>query len=303
MATLPNLTRLRYFAVVADTLNFRQASEILHIAQPALSRSIQTLEDELGFKLLYRTTRHVSLTDAGAILAEDAKQAIQLLESSVQRSRQLAAGKAGEITLAYSAQVAQDTLSDLVLQFREFRPSVAVGLYQMASDEQLQAIKNSQVDVGLMLSDACTAHLSHSRVYEERFVLLVSRKHPLADRKSVALDELAALDFVMGSAGRWATFISIVNNVCHKAGFLPTVVDEASDVPVLLELVALERGVTLYGSAITSLLRPDVVAVPISDAHAAFDIGIVWDEKRLSPLGQELVAFIESKDTWGYGKS
>ncbi|RUM96103.1 LysR family transcriptional regulator [Pseudaminobacter arsenicus] len=290
---LPDLTRLRYFVAVADTLNFRQASELLNIAQPAVSRAIQMLEAELGYKLLARTTRRVTLTEAGAVLARDARQAMQLLERSVRHSRQLASGKAGEIIAAYSAQAAHGPMADIVIRFRNALPSASVSLYQMASHEQLQAIESGQVDLGFMLSAACKPPLSHLRVVTERFVLLVSRYHPFSDRGSVALSEVKDAQFVMGTNKRWETFRTLVNSACLTAGFLPTIVEEADDVPVLLQLVSLQRGVTLYGSAITATLPPDVVAVPVSDPQAAFDIGIAWDARRQTPLASEFISFVE----------
>lgn len=292
--SLPSLTRLRYFVAVAETLNFRKASETLHVAQPAVSRSVQMLEKELGFKLLTRTTRRVRLTEAGSMLAEDARRAMRILELSVHNSRQIASGQAGEVLLAYSAQAAHGLMADLVVQFQQSHSSAAVGIYQMASDEQQQAIENGQIDVGFMLLAACSDSLSQIFVRRERFVLLVSRHHHFATRESIALKELTESPFVMGSQKRWGSFLSLVETACRVAGFSPTVVEEAGDVPVLLQLVAQQRGVTLYGSAVTLILPPDVVAVPISDTHAAFDIGLAWDATRMSPLVKEFVSFVES---------
>ncbi|ASK34265.1 LysR family transcriptional regulator [Alcanivorax sp. N3-2A] len=289
-----NLSRLRYFVTVADTLNFRQASEILNVAQPAISRSIQMLETDLGFKLLDRTTRRVNLTVAGAALADDAREALQLLERSVRHSRRLASGQAGEVILAYSAQAAQGPMADLVVEFRHSHPGTAVSLYQMSSDEQSKALKAGQIDLGLMLSAACDASMNHLLVCHEPFVALVPESHPLARRDAIALRELQGLDFVAGTPKRWSTFLSLLNEVCQGAGFLPTVVEEASDVPVLIRLIAQGRGVTLYGASITTMLPPGVVAVPISDRHAFFDIGVVWDNKHISPLAGEFVAFLNT---------
>lgn len=298
---LPDLTRLRYFLAVAETLNFRQASERLNIAQPAVSRAIQMLEAELGYRLLQRTTRRVTLTEAGAVLARDARQAMQLLERSVRHSRQLASGKAGELILAYSAQAAHGPMADLVIRFRNFLPSASVSLYQMASHEQLLAIESGRIDLGFMLSAACKPPLSHMRVMTERFVLLVSRYHPFSRRDSVALGEIKDAQFVMGTNKRWETFRTLVNSACLSAGFLPTVIEEADDVPVLLQLISMQRGVTLYGSAVTATLPPDVVAIPITDPHAAFDIGIAWDARRHTPLVGEFLAFVEARSQ-GQGK-
>lgn len=291
---LPNFTRLRYFVAVADTLNFREASEILHVSQPAVSRSVQKLEAELGVKLLDRTTRRVALTAAGSVLADDAKRALQILERSIRRARQLVSGEAGEVILAYSAQAAHSPMADLVVQFQQAHPRVLVSIYQMASDEQQQAMATGQIDVGFMLSAACNPSFCHLHLHRERFVLLAARDHPLTARKSITVDELRDVDFVTGTDRRWKTFLSIINTVCRTAGFEPTVIEEASDEPVLLQLIGQQRGVALYGASITPTLPPDVMAIPVRDPHAAFDIGVAWNGERVSPQVKEFIAFVKA---------
>ncbi|WP_283801607.1 LysR substrate-binding domain-containing protein [Nitratireductor sp. GZWM139] len=289
---VPDLTRLRYFLAVAEELNFRKASERLNVAQPAVSRAVQALEKELGFRLFDRTTRRVSLTDAGEVLANDAKKAMLLLERSTRHARQLASGYAGEIVIAYSAQASYGPMAEFVVKFRSAHPSATISLYQMASHEQLRALEAGEVDVGFMLSAACKAPLSLLPVVKERFVLLVSIYHPLSRRTAVSLSELKDAGFVMGTDKRWETFRSLVSNSCLSAGFLPTIIEEADDVPVLLQLVALQRGVTLYGSSIRSALPEDIVAIPLIDDCAQFEIGVAWDRTRETPLVKEFICFL-----------
>jgi DNA-binding transcriptional LysR family regulator len=289
----PDLVRLRYFLAVAKSLNFREASEALNVAQPAISRAVQMLEAELGFRLLNRTTRRVSLTKAGAVLARDAEEAMSLLNRSMRNARQVAAGEAGEIIVAYSAQSTNGPMAVLVVGFRSAFPQSTISLYTMASHEQLSSIENGEIDVGFLLAAACRKPLSHRLVGRERFVLLVSKHHALAQRKTVWLKELADMPFVLGTAKRWETFRTLVNGACLNAGFLPDVAEEADDVPVLLQLVSLRRGVTLYGSAIMPTLPPDIAAIPIADAHATFDVSVAWDDRRKTPLVQAFVKFVE----------
>ncbi|MEO9338731.1 LysR family substrate-binding domain-containing protein [Mesorhizobium sp. SB112] len=212
----------------------------------------------------------------------------------MRQARQLANGKAGEIIIAYSAQAAHGPMADLVVRFKNENPSATLSLYQMSSHEQLQAIERGEVDIGFMLSAACKSSLSQLRVCRERFVLLLSGHHPLAKAETIGLSALRDAPFVMGTSKRWETFRSLVNSACVQAGFLPNIVEEADDVPVLLQLVALQRGVTLYGAAISSTLPSQVIAVPISDPHANFDIVVAWDGKRNAPLVDKFVGFLRA---------
>jgi DNA-binding transcriptional LysR family regulator len=294
MTQSPDLIHLRYFLAVADELSFRAAAENLNVAQPAVSRGIQQLEAKLGFKLLERTTRHVALTPAGSVLAKQAADAMQLLQRAVRNAGQVAAGTAGEIIVGYSAQAANGVMPEIVVRFRTAFPDAQVGLYSLASDEQIAALQSGRTDLGFLLSNACKAPLQHMVISRERFVLLISKYHPFAARTSVHVSDLADMPFVMGTPKRWASFRSLIDNVCLKAGFLPTVVEETDDVPVLLQLVSLQRGVTLYGTSVVPSLPPDIKAVKIKDVHATFDLSIAWRSDP-TPLVREFIALARSR--------
>ena len=284
-----DLTQLRYFMAVAATLNFRRAAEQLNVAQPAVSRAIQQLESRLGFELLHRTTRRVTLTPAGAAFAKQAGDAMQQLEQAVRNAKQISTGTAGEIILGYSAQAANGVMPEIVVRFRAAFPNAQVGLYSLASDEQVAALLSGRTDIGFMLAEACRAPLEHMVIARERFVVLLSKFHPLAKRASISIADLADVPFVMGTPKRWATFRSLVDNMCLKVGFLPNVREEADDVPVLFQLLSLQRGVTIYGAPVTPSLPPDIKAVAIKDDFANFNLAIAW-RKDASPLVR---AFIE----------
>ena len=291
MNRVPDLGRLRCFVAVADTLSFREAAQRLNIAQPAVSRAVQQLETELGFKLFERTTRRVTPTPAGLALAREAAEALKALQRAVRQATQIAAGDAGELVIGYSAQATHGPMAEIIIGFRNAYPGADVSLYSLSSQEQLPALESGRIDLGFLLSAACKPPLRHVVVAHERFVLLVARQHPLAQRSSVALKELVTTPFVLGTPKRWQTFRQLVANACLAAGFVPAVAEEADDVPLLLQLVSLGRGVTLYGSAIVPMLQPDIVAIPIDDRQAGFDLSIAWRADRQTRLVGEFVTF------------
>ncbi|MGA0598667.1 LysR family transcriptional regulator [Enterovirga sp. CN4-39] len=289
MDNTPNLARIRYFLAVAEQLSFRGAAEQLHVAQPALSRAVKLLEAELGYPLFERTTRRVTLTPPGALLADEARASLQQLERALRHAGQLAAGRSGQIVIGYSAQAANRVMPKLVMRFRDAVPEAEVGLYSIASDEQLPALTSGRIDVGILLAAACVPPVKHFQVAFERVVAIIPENHFLARRNSVLLKELSELPFVLGTAKRWFTFRSVINNLCLAAGYLPRVVEEADDVPLLLQLVALGHGITLYGSEALPLLPSSLVALPIRDRHANFGISVAWQPDREPPLVQELL--------------
>jgi DNA-binding transcriptional LysR family regulator len=291
---LPELSRLRCFLSVAEVLSFRGAADRLNVAQPAISRAVQRLEAEIGFPLLERSTRRVSLTPAGALLAHEANAALDQLARGLAAARQLHAGTAGEIVVAYGNQAASGVMLDLVMAFRGAFPDAQVGLYSLSSDEQWAALRDGSIDLGFLLTAACREGLRHLIVARERFVVLVAAGHPFASKPSVRLRTLADMPFVLGTAKRWGTFRSLVDDACKRAGFDPQIIEEADDAPLLLQLVALGRGVTLYGSGIAPSLPPGIKAVPVSDARAWFEVSVAWDENRRRPLVDAFLALARS---------
>jgi DNA-binding transcriptional LysR family regulator len=290
---LPNLTHLRYFLAVGETLSFRQASEHLNVAQPAVTRAVQLLESEVGYRLLERTTRRVSLTPAGAHLFKEANAALAHLAAGVRDAKQYDLGTVGELAIAY-AGVAPASASSFAAEFRRAYPEARVVMYMRTSQECSTLLQAGQIDVAFMLTAACSDALSHCIVRRHRFVAVLSKDHPLAERTTLALSELSDSEFVMGGQSRMRIFASLVDAACRNAGFPPKVVDEANDTTLLMQLVAQGRGVTLYGPEIVTSLPPGVVVVPLVDEAAAYDISIAWSARRETPLVKKFVELVSA---------
>ncbi|MFM2281680.1 MAG: hypothetical protein RLZZ444_3911 [Pseudomonadota bacterium] len=292
---LPNLRQLSYFTVVAETLNFREASVRLNIAQPAISRAIRELEDALGCKLFERTTRNVRLTPEGAALAEGTRKAWRELDIAVRHMKQVSAGNAGDVVIGYSAQAAHGPMSKLLLLFKATHPDISIKLRLLSSEEQAAELSSGGIDLGFFLSAAVKSGLDHFPIAEESFVVLLPSFHPLAQRHAIDLLELREEPFVIGTPERWRTFRSLIEGACLQAGFLPEVVGSADDVPLLLEMVASGQGVTLYGSSIVPTMPPGLAAVPTTANVASFHISLAWKRQQLLPAAARLVAFAQSQ--------
>ncbi|MFQ6185945.1 LysR family transcriptional regulator [Sinorhizobium meliloti] len=283
--------KLRVFRSVGSTLSFRKAGEELCIAQPAVSRAVKALEDELGLTLVERTTRRVALTPAGDILLRHVEDAFLKIQHGTRLAKQAASGEAGNLLIGYSALATYGPMAELVLQYNRHKPDVITELRGLTSIEQIEAVKKGAIDCGLVLTVACREPDSHFVLFREQMVALVSRHDELANRPEISLMEITHKPFVFGPMRRWATFRSVVDSVCLQSGFLPNVKEEPDDVPVLLRCIQLRKGISLYGASIRESLPPDIMAIPITDAHASFEISLVWDPTNESPLTREFVKF------------
>ena len=286
----PHLRQLRYFSVVAETLNFNGAAKKLNISQPAISRAISNLELDLGHKLFDRTTRHVSLTPEGAALADGARDMWQTLDGALRRMDQISKGNAGDLTIAYSAQAAHGPMSGLLVAFKRDFPTVRIKLRLMSSEEQLTELEKGQIDLGFLLSAAVPSTIKHVKIAQERLVALMPIYHGLSARKKIPLHALANEDFIMGTRARWQTFRALIESACLKSNFLPNIVGTADDVPLLLEMVAAGQGITLYGQSIVNTLQPTIASVPIEGPEQNFEISLFWNDKNCLPTTKSFIA-------------
>src|ERR1700752_2010154 len=129
------LRHLRYFVVVGETLSFNKAAAKLRIAQPALSRQVRDLEDEIGVDLFSRSPRGVTLTAEGKLFLEEARAILQRTEEATTRTRALARGEYGELHIGYSPTPTAEILPPALVAFQKAIPGVKIILHDLAGDE------------------------------------------------------------------------------------------------------------------------------------------------------------------------
>jgi DNA-binding transcriptional LysR family regulator len=183
---VPDLRRLGYFVAVAEERNFTRAAERLHVAQPALSRQIRLLEQELGVELLRRTTHTVELTAAGELLLERGSRLLGDADALWRAVQRTAAGLRGTVKLAYGASAGYETAPKLLAALAERLPELEIETQVLSSAAILEGVAAGTLDAGIV---RCAPH-GHVLRKEPQGVLL-RPDHPLAARATIALDALA----------------------------------------------------------------------------------------------------------------
>jgi DNA-binding transcriptional LysR family regulator len=246
------LRQLRYFVEIADQGSFTKAAETLAIAQPALTTQIQKLEAEFGAQLFVRTTRGIVLTEVGVVALEQARRTIVAADAT-KRSAQLASEASGARLIAGFSRIFPFLpIARTVRRIRRERPNIKVELREMWSSEQIEALAAGALDVAFVHDTGAPVdhELVTVPVAEESVTAAIPDGHRLATRRQIALGELADEDFV---APAETTFGETVRDEvfaeCRRAGFQPRVVQESSDVRILLGLVSAGLGVALLLSS------------------------------------------------------
>jgi DNA-binding transcriptional LysR family regulator len=146
------LRHLRYFVAAAETENVSRAALKLHVSQPALSRQIRDLEDEIGFCLLERTAKSVRLTDAGRAFFSDARALLQHADEAVRRARAVASAEPSELHVGYSPTPTAEILPKTLRAFQQAMPNVHVRLYDWSDKDILDGVRDGRLQLGLIRS-------------------------------------------------------------------------------------------------------------------------------------------------------
>jgi DNA-binding transcriptional LysR family regulator len=275
---------LRYFVAVAEELNFSRAAERLHMAQPPLSAAIRQLERALGAQLLMRTTREVSLTDAGEVFLLGARRVLEALDLAVVATRRAAVGQLGTLRLAFSAAARYETLPAIGRTFRRSHPDVAVVTEEMSNVQMGPALRAGLVDVAVALCPELTAGVRTEVVRHERIVALVPRWHSLAGEARIALCELAADPFVLPPRRAAPRLHDTLIELCQRSGFQPAA--RAGGWQSAWELDALpELGlVSLAPESVSRGAPANVAVLSLVDTDERLETAIVTRSNETSPL-------------------
>jgi DNA-binding transcriptional LysR family regulator len=192
------LRHLRYFLAVGEEQHYGRAAGRLRVAQPALSRQIQDLEEELGFKLFERLPRGVKLSAAGQLFLEDARRILREVNEAAARAARVARGQSGTLRVGFTESASwRGVVPESFRRFREMQPDAELQLQPSPSLVQLDALRSGRLDAGFVFNMPKTdPELDARPVAIERIELAVPTSHPVAKLKQVRLRELAGTPFV-----------------------------------------------------------------------------------------------------------
>jgi DNA-binding transcriptional LysR family regulator len=284
------LRQLRYFATVARELNFTRAAAKLHVAQPALSRQVKQLEDELGVGLLTRNKRGVELTPKGRAFLIEAEEILQHSERAMQSAR---GNGAGPLKIGYVWGLFHSIVPQILQRFRALEPNIAVHLFDMAAAEQSKALAQGKLDAGFigLAFEAESAGLAMQRMGTTRFVVALPKRHPLAKRRAVNLKALEGEVFLLISEEHFPGASRVMREACRAAGFKPRTL-EVERGHTILSLVAAGCGVALLPEALRDLPHSNMVFRPVA-APISADLFIAWGKGFDGAARGNLLAAVE----------
>jgi DNA-binding transcriptional LysR family regulator len=257
-----------------------------------LSRQIQDLEEEIGFKLFERLPRGVKLNPAGKLFLEDARRILQEISDAAARAARVARGRSGTLRVGFTENASwRGVVPDSFRRFREKQPDAELQLHPAASLDQIEAIRAGRLDAGFVnfMPDA-DPELDQLAVGNPHVELAVPKRHPLAKLKKARLRDLVDAAFVWFP--RWAgpALYDQLMEACYRGGLKsPRIVQEGNNEATILSLVSTGLGVGwVLGTA--RWRSPATVAIlPVVDLNVTLRLALAWRRDNTSPL---LVSFI-----------
>jgi LysR family hydrogen peroxide-inducible transcriptional activator len=235
------LDQLRHFLKVAEHSNFTRAAEDIALSQPALSRSVGRLEEELGQPLFERQTRSVSLTDAGHLLLERAQQILLLVDDTKALFND--DGQTGRIRVAAIPTIAPYFLPERLKRFHREFPNASVIVHEDTTENLLKKLNDGLVDVMIAALPIEARYLQIEKLFDEELLLVTAKENPLAKRKSIQLHDIESLPFVL--LGEAHCLTDSIVSFCRQKSFHPLSVERTSQLATVQELVALDHGISL----------------------------------------------------------
>src|ERR671910_170590 len=283
------LRQLRYFVAVAEESHFGRAAQRLHMSQPPLSMQIKGLEVELGVELLNRSTRRVTLTDAGRTFLERARAILSAVEEAKGAARSAEQGMQGRLEVGFISSASLSLLPPSIRLFRERFGGVELELKELTSAQQIDALYEGGIRVGLVRLPLRAPGIRFEPVLEERLVIALPSGHALGGPDRVSLETIADLPLIFFTRQLIPGFHAQIVELFQRVGAFPKVAQHAVHLQTIVGLVASGVGIAILPASAERASREGVVYRALDVPDATSWMGLAWVEGDESKLVKNFV--------------
>lgn len=278
------LRHLRYFVAVAEGLSFRGAAQRLNLAQPALTAQIKSLEEELGVKLFERTTRSVTLTNAGRVFLEEAAGVLKAANRAEARARNAEQGLVGTLRIGIITPSANAWLAHVVGEFRVKHPAVELSFFDLPSIEQIHRLRDHELDVGFLRPPIGLPQLDYQLVEQSQQVLALPSGHRLVTKETLEWADFHDEPMVVMHPNLQHGFYDAFFSHCARAGATPRIAQYANDVHTKMWLISAGLGIAPTTAALAEVKRPGLALRPLPPGLPPVQTALVWQRNDESPI-------------------
>jgi DNA-binding transcriptional LysR family regulator len=292
-----DLRHLRYFQAVAEELSFSRAAKRLHIAQPALSRTVQDLETQIGARLIERNRRTFALTPAGRVLLSEASLLLERFEESLRRVRRTAAGEEGELRLGYIGPPTQGFLGRLLYEYRHRFPKVSVHLEERTPERVWEMVARGRLSVALTrpLPGQGGRALNTLPLREEPLGVVVPVGHPLAQEEQISWKDLNGESLIILARREGVGLHDEILAACREAGFTPRIAHSPSLMGAVLSYTEAGAGIGVVTDSVANAAMPATLRYVAVTPQRTVPLVLVWNPEINEPA---VMAFCKLVEEW-----
>lgn len=284
------LRHLRYFLAVAEALNFTKAAAKLRVAQPALSRRVQDLEDEIGVDLLKRSPRGVALTAEGKLFLEKTRHLLKLADESVEQVRALARGEHGELHVGYAPTPTVEILPPALAAYQKAFPRVRILLHDLSEQELIDGLQNGRLELAMMpgVAGLQSWGLEFEALRNYPVCVVMAPTHRFARLKSITLEKAAAEPLIGFSRKDYREYYVGLDRIFGPLGIKPRVVVECDSASSLITEVETGRGIAIASPILKHMSGKRLLYRPLTGTTEMLSVGIARATKGdVTPAGEK----------------
>jgi DNA-binding transcriptional LysR family regulator len=287
------LRHLRYFQAVADFGSFTAAGRRLHVSQSSISEQILDLENEIGGALLDRGGRQVRLTPQGQIFLAEARKTLEAADTALDLTRRSFRGEVGTLSIGFFLWGAGGFFPRIIREYRHRRPGIRLSLMEMHAAEQMQALEDGRIDVGLTrpLEPPFDRSLRSELLYRDPIVVVMRKDHPLAG-KSVTVASLADQQLVLCDRKMTPALFDSILAMCTKAGFSPHVANTSERWSGVLTLVEAGEGIGLVPAGVRRLQGRSLTFSTLLPNELSMGLSVAWNPRNQGPALQDFLTLL-----------
>lgn len=290
-----DLKKLRYFAVAAEEGSFHRASMKLRIAQPALSRQIRDLEEDIGAKLFVRSSQGVTLSQAGEALLREVKRLLPQIELAKQTARRAGMGQFGVLRVGLTTAVAEMRFAiSAIAEARRRNPDVDYRLSVVTSDHQVPALECGDLDVGLHYRRSpLPANMKYRDLLVDTYVLAAPDGHRLTRSPRVRLIDLEHEELIFASRSTRPVTHDELLRACLKGGLSPRMAPQFEGEEIMLNLVSQGMALAFFNSAMSRRRKFEgVTFLAVEDLDITLTLAAMWNGDRETPAVHDLIDLV-----------
>jgi len=287
------LNQLNHFIVLGKELHFRRAAELCDIAQPILSRSIQSLERELGFDLLKRDNRNVELTETGRAFLESAQLVARSLDSSIIRARRAIQTELSQVRVGFSyVSICGESLPKILNAFQKNNSDINLESVSTQSNDILERLHHDELDFGFLTKSTNFHGLDYAPFQTNRYTVLVHQDHPLAATGKITLEQLQQEKVLLSGAPEREIFRQQVLKMIQKTGYELNIELLFQRPQSVIDFVVLGEGVAIFVDNISLPNDDRTTMLELLGVEDSMETVIAWKGDQLSDVNQKFLKFV-----------